>query len=405
VVRPALEVADIFRDFGPAWRQTNAGHVSLGQLKVMSAIERCRTAALGGHVSRCENENCGYTRISYNSCRNRHCNKCQAAAAKQWLAERQAELLPVPYFHVVFTLPAAIADLAYQNKAVIYDLLFKASSETVLTIAADPKHLGARIGITAVLHTWGSTMIHHPHVHMIVPGGGISLDGSRWVSCRPRCFLPVRVFSKLFRGLLLAKLFAAHKAGQLQFFSQYAHLAEPKAFARYLAPLRRRKWYVYSKRPFGGPEAVLTYLSRYTHRVAISNRRLIAFDENGVTFKYKNYHADGRARYKVMTLATSEFIRRFLSHVLPKGFHRIRYYGLLAKSSCAENLARARQLLAVPKPQGKPDNSGGTDEAATSSLPCPCCGGRMRIIEAFAPGCQPQHRPSATAVAIRIDTS
>jgi hypothetical protein len=405
VARPALEVADIFRDFGPAWRQTNAGHVSLGQLKVMSAIERCRTAALGGHVSRCENENCGYTRISYNSCRNRHCNKCQAAAAKQWLAERQAELLPVPYFHVVFTLPAAIADLAYQNKAVIYDLLFKASSETVLTIAADPKHLGARIGITAVLHTWGSTMIHHPHVHMIVPGGGISLDGSRWVSCRPRCFLPVRVFSKLFRGLLLAKLFAAHKAGQLQFFSQYAHLAEPKAFARYLAPLRRRKWYVYSKRPFGGPEAVLTYLSRYTHRVAISNRRLIAFDENGVTFKYKNYHADGRARYKVMTLATSEFIRRFLSHVLPKGFHRIRYYGLLAKSSCAENLARARQLLAVPKPQGKPDNSGGTDEAATSSLPCPCCGGRMRIIEAFAPGCQPQHRPSATAVAIRIDTS
>jgi hypothetical protein len=405
VVRPALEVADIFRDFGPAWRQTNAGHVSLGQLKVMSAIERCRTAALGGHVSRCENENCGYTRISYNSCRNRHCNKCQAAAAKQWLAERQAELLPVPYFHVVFTLPAAIADLAYQNKAVIYDLLFKASSETVLTIAADPKHLGARIGITAVLHTWGSTMIHHPHVHMIVPGGGISLDGSRWVSCRPRCFLPVRVFSKLFRGLLLAKLFAAHKAGQLQFFSQYAHLAEPKAFARYLAPLRRRKWYVYSKRPFGGPEAVLTYLSRYTHRVAISNRRLIAFDENGVTFKYKNYHADGRARYKVMTLATSEFIRRFLSHVLPKGFHRIRYYGLLAKSSCAENLARARQLLAVPKPQGKPDNSGGTDEAATSPHPCPCCGGRMRIIEAFAPGCEPQHRPSATAVAIRIDTS
>jgi hypothetical protein len=263
VARPALEVADIFRDFGPAWRQTNAGHVSLGQLKVMSAIERCRTAALGGHVARCENENCGYTRIAYNSCRNRHCPKCQAAAAKQWLAERQAELLPVPYFHVVFTLPTAIADLAYQNKAVIYDLLFKASSETVLAIAADPKHLGARIGITAVLHTWGSTMMHHPHVHMIVPGGGISLDGSRWVSRRPRYFLPVRAFSKLFRGLMLAKLLAAHQAGQLQFFNQYAHLTEPKAFARYLAPLRRRKWYVYSKRPFGGPEAVLAYLSRY----------------------------------------------------------------------------------------------------------------------------------------------
>ena len=405
MVRPALEVADIFRDFGPAWRQANAGHVSLGQLKVMSAIERCRTAALGGHVARCEDENCGYTRIAYNSCRNRHCNKCQAAAARQWLAERQAELLPVPYFHVVFTLPAAIADLAYQNKAVIYDLLFKASSETVLTIAADPKHLGARIGITAVLHSWGSAMTHHPHVHMIVPGGGISLDGSRWVSRNPCYFLPVRVFSKLFRGLMLAKLLAAHKAGQLQFFNQYAHLAERKAFARYLAPLRRRKWYVYSKRPFGGPEAVLAYLSRYTHRVAISNRRLIALDENGVTFKYKDYSADGRVRYKRMTLATSEFIRRFLIHVLPKDFHRIRYYGLLAKSSCTENLARARQLLAVPKPQGKPDNSSDTDEVATSSHPCPCCGGRMLIIEVFAPGCQPHHRPSATTVVIRIDTS
>jgi len=405
VVRPALEVADIFRDFGPAWRQTNAGHVSLDQLKVMSAIERCRTAALGGHVERCENQNCGYTRIAYNSCRNRNCNKCQAAAAKQWLAERQAELLAVPYFHVVFTLPAPIADLAYQNKAVIYDLLFKASSETVLAIAADPKHLGARIGITAVLHTWGSAMTHHPHAHMIVPGGGISLDGSRWVSCRPRCFLPVRVLSELFRGLMLAKLIAAHKAGQLQFFNQYAHLAERKAFARYLAPLRTRKWYVYAKRPFGGPEAVLAYLSRYTHRIAISNRRLIAYDQNRVTFSYKDYRADGRARSKVMTLATSEFIRRFLIHVLPKGLHRIRYYGLLARSSCADNLARARELLAAPKPQAKPGNSGCTDEPATSSHSCPCCGGRMRIIEVFAPGCQPHHRPSATTVAIRIDTS
>src|SRR5438128_5718345 len=399
--RPALEVADIFRGHGPAWRRANAGHVSLGQLKVMSAIESCRTAALGGHVERCED--CAYTTIAYNSCRDRHCPKCQGAAAKRSLAERHAELLPVPYFHVVFTLPTAIAELAYQNKAVVYDLLFKAASETVLTIAADPKHLGARIGITAVLHTWGSTMIHHPHLHMIVPGGGISLDGSRWLSCRPRFFLPVPVFSKLFRGLMLGKLLAAHKAGQLKFFGQHAHLADRKAFAAYLAPLRRRKWYLYSKPPFGGPEAVLAYLSRYTHRVAISNRRLIAFDQNGVTFSYKDYRADGRARYKVMTLAPNEFIRRFLIHVLPKGFHRIRYYGLLAKSSCAENLARARQLLAVPKPQDKPDNSRGTDEAETSSHPCPCCGGRMRIIEAFAPGCEPQHRPSATAVAIRID--
>jgi Putative transposase/Transposase zinc-binding domain len=403
VVRPALEVADIFRGHGPAWRQANTGHVSLGQLKVMSAIERCRTAALGGHVARCED--CAYTTIAYNSCRNRHCPKCQGAAAKRWLAERQAELLPVPYFHVVFTLPTAIAELAYQNKAVVYDLLFKAASETVLTIAADPKHLGARIGITAVLHTWGSTMIHHPHLHMIVPGGGISLDGSRWVSCRPSFFLPVPVFSKLFRGLMLAKLLAAHKAGQLQFFNQYARLAKRKAFARYLAPLRRRKWYVYSKRPFGGPEAVLAYLSRYTHRVAISNRRLIAFDQNGVTFSYKDYRADGRARYKVMTLATNEFIRRFLTHVLPKGFHRIRHYGLLAKSACANTLARARELLAVPQPQSTPDISGGTDEPTTNSHPCPCCGGRMMIIEVFARGCEPRYRPSATAVTIRIDTS
>jgi Putative transposase/Transposase zinc-binding domain len=395
VVRPALEVADILRRHGPAWRQANAGHVSLGQLKVMSAIERCRTAALGGHVARCQD--CAYTTIGYNSCRNRHCPKCQGAAAKQWLAERAAELLPVPYFHVVFTLPARIAAIAYQNKAVVYDLLFRAAAETVLTIAADPKHLGARIGITAVLHTWGSTMIHHPHVHMIVPGGGISLDGSRWLSCRPRFFLPVPVFSKLFRGLMLAKLLAAHKAGQLKFFGPHAHLADRKAFAAYLAPLRRRKWYLYSKPPFGGPEAVLAYLSRYTHRVAISNRRLIAFDQNGVTFSYKDYRADGRARYKLMTLATDEFIRRFLIHVLPKGFHRIRHYGLFVKASCADNIARARELLAAPKPQADADVGAPT--------PCPCCGGRMIILETFAPGCQPHYQPSTTTVAIRIDTS
>jgi hypothetical protein len=402
VVRPTLEVADIFRAHGPAWRQANAGHVSLGQLKVMSAIERCRTAALGGHVVRCED--CAYTTIAYNSCRNRHCPKCQGAAAKQWLAEREAELLPVPYFHVVFTLPPAIADIAYQNKAVVYDLLFRATAETVLTIAADPKHLGARIGITAVLHTWGSTMTHHPHVHMIVPGGGISLDGSRWVSCRPRFFLPVPVFSKLFRGLMLAKLLAAHKAGQLKFFGQHARLAERKAFAAYLAPLRKRKWYVYSKPPFGGPEAVLAYLARYTHRVAISNRRLIAFDHNGVTFKYKDYRADGRARYKVMTLATGEFIRRFLIHVLPKGFHRIRHYGLFAKASSADNIARARQLLAVPKHQAQHADTDGVDrQPLTRSLPCPCCGGRMVIIETFSRGSSPRHRPTANVS--RSDTS
>ena len=254
--------------------QANAGHVSLDQLKVMSAIESCRTAALGGHVARCEK--CSHTLIAYNSCRNRHCPKCQGAAAKEWLAEREAELLPVPYFHVVFTLPAAIADIAYQNKAVIYDLLFKASAETLITIAADPKHLGARIGILSVLHTWGSALTHHPHVHMIVPGGGISLDGNRWVSCRPGFFLPVRVLSRLFRRLFLEKLVAAHEAGELQFFGNHAPLADAQAFAAYLAPLRNSEWVVYSKRPFGGPEEVLRYLARYTHRVAISNRRLIA---------------------------------------------------------------------------------------------------------------------------------
>ena len=342
--RPALEVADIFRDCGPAWRSANAGHVSLAQFKVMSAIESCRTAALGGHVARCED--CSYTTIAYNSCRNRHCPKCQGAAAREWMAAQEAELLPVPYFHVVFTLPSRVGGIAYQNKAMVYDLLFKASAETMRTIAADPKHLGARIGVTAVLHTWGSAMTHHPHVHMIVSGGGISLDGSRWVSCRRRFLLPGRVLSELFRGLMLDKLLAAHAAGKLQFLGNQTALTERKAFARYLAPLRRRKWHVYAKPPFGGPEAVLAYLSRYTHRVAISNRRLIAFDNKGVTFTYKDYRTDGSARYKRITLSPHEFIRRFLIHVLPKGFHRIRHFGLFAKSSCTDNIARARELLA-----------------------------------------------------------
>jgi hypothetical protein len=318
VSRPKLEVADIFRDHGAAWRSANAGHVSLDQLKVMSAIERCRTAALGGHVERCEK--CSHTSIAYNSCRNRHCPKCQGAAAREWLAEREAELLPVPYYHLVFTLPARIADIAYQNKAIIYDLLFKPSSETLLTIAADPKHLGARIGILSVLHTWGSAMTHHPHVHMIVPGGGFSLDGKSWVSCRPRFFLSVRVLSRLFRRLFLEKLVAAHQAGELQFFSGHAALVDPQDFAAFLAPLRDIEWVVYSKRPFGGPKDVLRYLARYTHRVAISNRRLISCNDKGVTFKWKDYRLEGRERYKVMTLATHEFIRRFLIHVLPAGF-------------------------------------------------------------------------------------
>jgi hypothetical protein len=399
VSRPALEVADIFRDRGPAWRKANAGHVSLDQLKVMSAIERCRTAALGGHVARCED--CAYTTIAYNSCRNRHCPKCQGAAAKEWLADREADLLPVPYYHVVFTLPAAIADIAYQNKAVIYDLLFKLSAETMLTIAADPKRLAARIGITSVLHTWGSALTHHPHLHMIVPGGGISLDGERWVACRKGFFLPVRVLSRLFRRLFLQKLVAAHQAGRLSFFGDHIHLADAHSFAAFLAPLSKAEWVVYAKRPFGGPEAVLAYLSRYTHRVAIANSRLIAFDEQGVTFRWKDYRIAGRDRQKVMTLATGEFIRRFLIHVLPKGFHRIRHYGLFAKGSCADNIAHARELLAAAKPEGEP-----TAAAVDPSKPtCPCCGGRMIIIEVFERGCPPRHRPTAPTNLIRIDTS
>jgi hypothetical protein len=391
--RERLEVADIFRARGSAWRRANAGHLSLGQLKVMSAIERCRTAALGGHVARCED--CAHTQIAYNSCRNRHCPKCQGAAAKDWLAARQAELLPVAYYHVVFTLPASISDIAYQNKAEIYAILFKAAAETLITIAADPKRLGARIGLTAVLHTWGSALTHHPHVHIIVPGGGISLDGERWISCRPGFFLPVRVLSRLFQRLILDKLAASHKAGRLQFFGEHARLAEQGAFAAYLAPLRKIKWVVYAKPPFGGPEAVLAYLSRYTHRVAISNSRLIQVDHRGVTFKWKDYRAKGRDRQKVMTLATDEFIRRFLIHVLPSGFHRIRHYGLFANGGRAENLARARRLLAVQTPQDEPQPGADDDdqEGRTAAQPCPSCGGRMIIIETFEPGQKPGYAP------------
>jgi hypothetical protein len=400
--RPSLEVADIFRGHGPAWRRANASHVSLGQLKVMSAIESCRTAALGGHVARCED--CTYTTIAYNSCRNRHCPKCQGAAAKDWLAAREADLLPVPYYHLVFTLPAAIADIAYQNKAVVYDLLFKASAETLTTIAADPKHLGARVGITSVLHTWGSALTHHPHVHMIVPGGGISLDGERWVACRKGFFLPVRVLSRLFRRLFLDKLLAAHQTNRLKFFGHYAALADPQALAAHLAPLRRAEWVVYAKRPFGGPQAVLAYLSRYTHRVAIANSRLIAFDHTGVTFRWKDYRADGRDRQKVMTLATAEFIRRFLIHVLPSGFHRIRHYGLLASGTRADNIAHARRLLDVPAEQHEAGDDSHAEDAELSH-PCPCCGGRMVIIETFQRGASPRYRPAASTAVIRIDTS
>jgi hypothetical protein len=408
MARPALEVADIFRDHGAAWRNANAGHLSLGQLQVMSAIERCRTAALGGHVAACER--CEHTRIAYNSCRNRHCPKCQGAAARAWLAAREAELLPVPYYHLVFTLPAAIADIARQNKAVVYDLLFRAASETLLTIAADPKHLGARIGITAVLHTWGSALTHHPHLHIIVPGGGLAPDGGRWISCRPGFFLPVRVLAKLFRRRMLQRLAAAHAAGQLAFFGAHAPLADDQAFSAFLAPLKKTKWFVYGKRPFAGPAAVLAYLSRYTHRVAIANSRLIALNDAGVTFKWKDYRADGRARSKTMTLASPEFIRRFLLHVLPAGFHRIRHYGLYANGQRRVAIARARRLLDTATAEAaateRTDNANEAGEtAATPAQRCPCCGGRMIVVETFAAGITPRHRPSALIAAIRIDTS
>ena len=383
MARPGLEVADIFRDYGSAWRRAHAGHVSLG----------C--------------EDCDHVEIAYNSCRNRHCPKCQGAAARDWLADREAELLPVPYFHVVFTLPAAIADLAYPNKAVIYDLLFKAAAETTLTIAADPKHLGARIGFTAVLHTWGSAMTHHPHVHMIVPGGGLSPDGTRWIPCRSNFFLPVRILSKLFRRLLLDKLATAHAAGQLRFFGAHADLADAKAFAAFLAPLRKTKWFVYAKRPFAGPETVLAYLARYTHRVAISNSRLIRADGGGVTFTWKDYRVESRARGKTMTLAVDEFIRRFLLHVLPRGFHRIRHYGLFAHGGRATNLTRARALLGAREPPCETvtaDPAGATAPPCLTQ-PCPCCGGRMILIERFARGSSPAHRPSAPTAVIQIDTS
>lgn len=374
----ALEVADIFRSHGPAWRAAQRGHLSLGQLKVMSAIEQCRSAALGGHVLRCEG--CGTDQVSYNSCRNRHYPKCQSNAAQRWLDARQADLLPVEYFHVVFTLPAPIADLAYQNKAVIYGLLFDMAAEVLQVIAADARHLGARIGATLVLHTWGSAMTHHPHVHGIVPGGGLSADGKNWVACRPGFFLPVRVLSRLFRRRFLEGLEQLHGAAQLQFFGEHTALQDAKAFADWLAPMRRQEWVVYAKRPFAGPQAVLAYLSRYTHRVAISNSRLVAADASGVTFRWKDYRAKGDAkgkvRHKTMTLAPQEFMRRFLLHVLPGGFHRIRHYGLLANGHRRDCLAMARTAL-----QAKVEVPTDEPAARAPAFVCRHCGQPLCIVE------------------------
>ena len=382
----ALEVADIFHAHGPAFRAAQRSHLSLGQLKVMSAIEQCRTAALGGHVLRCSD--CQQTQISYNSCRNRHCPKCQSMAAKRWLQAREADLLPVDYYHVVFTLPAPISDIAYYNKAVVYGLLFEIAAETLATIAADPKHLGAEIGITLVLHTWGSALTHHPHVHGIVPGGGLSLDGQHWVSCKPGFFLSVRVLSRLFRRRFLEALQEAHRVGQLQFFGDSADLADPMAFAKWMAPLRQCEWVVYAKRPFAGPEAVLAYLSRYTHRVAIANSRLVALDESGVTFRWKDYRDKGQTRHKTMTLSADEFMRRFLLHVLPGGFHRIRHFGLLANGNRREGLQKARELLGVPasvsEATGRCEGEADADSIQPTYV-CRHCGAVMLIIETLLP--------------------
>ena len=387
MARPRFEIADIIRKADARIASRYRESLTWPQVKVLNAILRCRTAALGGHRDQCTS--CGYQTISYNSCRNRHCPKCQAAAAKAWLAERKGDLLPVGYFHVVFTLPAEVADIAWHNKAAVYDLLFRAASETMMTIAADPKHLGARIGITAVLHTWGSAMTHHPHVHMIVPGGGISLDGRRWISSRPAFLLPVRVLGALFRRLFLTRLIELHEAGRLIFFGAQFDLAERRSFLRHLAPLRKKRWVVYSKAPFASPEAVIAYLSLYTHRVAISNGRLIAFDEGGVTFRYKDYRRSGPQRQQIMTLDAHEFMRRFLLHVLPHGFHRIRHYGLFASATRKANIARVRELLAVAPPQ----EAVVTEEPPDLLPPCPCCGGRMRIIETFERWMQPRAPP------------
>ena len=391
-----LEVADIFRHAGPAYRQQHATALSRGQRRVMSAIERCRTAVLGGHVEQCDT--CGHLRISFNSCRNRHCPKCQSLVRAQWLVDRQADLIQVEYFHIVFTLPEAVAAIAYQNKAVVYDLLFHATAETLRTIAADPKHLGAEIGFIAILHTWGQNLLHHPHLHCVVPGGGLSSDGERWISCRPGFFLPVRVLSRLFRRLFLEQLQRVFDTGHLHFYHALEGLQAPAAFARYLAPAWKTEWVVYAKPPFGGPRQVLEYLGRYTHRVAISNNRLIGFADNQVTFHWKDYRHESRP--KVMQLAADEFIRRFLLHVLPSGFQRIRHHGFLANRYRTVKLAQCRQLLAdpapaIPVPDAPLDYRDRYQLLTGRSLrDCPQCGqGHMVCIETFLPGAMPRGPP------------
>jgi len=395
VERPKIELADIFRQHGEVYRAQHETSLSSTQRRVMQAITACRTAALGGHVESCDD--CGHQRISYNSCRNRHCPKCQSLARAQWIEDRQAELLPVPYFHVVFTLPEEIAAIAYQNKAVVYNLLFAATADTLRTISADPKHLGAEIGFFAVLHTWGQTLVHHPHLHCVVPGGGLSADGERWIACRPGFFLPVRVLSRFFRRRFLQLLEQALDRGELEFFSALEGLRQRAAFRRYLEPLRQKEWVVYAKAPFAGPAQVLDYVGRYTHRVAISNNRLLHLEDGHVTFRWKDYR-EGAAQ-KTMTLTAGEFIRRFLLHVLPPGFQRIRYYGFLGNRYREEKLAQCRSLLQLNDTKSlsadteAPADYRAQHEALTgvSLQSCPVCQrGRMVVIEQLSPRRAPE---------------
>jgi hypothetical protein len=385
-----LEVADVLHRHGEAYRRAHDAHLGRVERRVMSAIELCRTAALGGHTEGCID--CGLVRCAYNSCRNRHCPKCQGAARAEWLAARQADLLPVEYFHVVFTLPAPAAEIAFQNKHVVYTLLFKAAAETLRTIAADPKHLGAEIGLVAVLHTWGQALLHHPHLHCVVPGGGPSLDGLRWVACKPGFFLPVHVLSRLFRRLFLEGLQAAFKARELKFFGELAALADAVAFRRQLAELRKVDWITYAKPPFGGPTEVLAYLGRYTHRVAITNARLVSITDHDVAFRWKDYRHN--SRHRIMTLGADEFIRRFLLHTLPDGFHRIRHYGYLANGCRTAKLTRCRRLLGdAPAQSAEPPKSG-----PIPPRPCLHCGGLV-VLLAVLP------RPSGRREALREDSS
>jgi hypothetical protein len=386
MARSGPEVADVFRRYGDAYREQHGASLCTAQRRVMTAIELCRTAALGGHVEQCDQ--CGHQRISFNSCRDRHCPKCQSLARAQWLDDRRAELLATQYFHVVLTIPEEIAAIAYQNKAPVYGILFRAAAETLRTIAADPKHLGAEIGFFAVLHTWGQNLLHHPHLHCVVAGGGLSPDGTRWISCRPGFFLPVRVLSHLFRRLFLGYLQKAFDAGELQFFSTLQPLRERRAFLRYLAPVRQAQWVVYAKPPFAGPEQVLEYVGRYTHRVAISNNRLLDIADGTVRFRWKDYR--DRNRQKAMTVSADEFIRRFLLHVLPEGFHRIRYYGFLGNHHRAQKLARCRELLGMPVSEPlddefEKDYRDHYEELTGVSLnQCPACRqGQMVIVETF----------------------